>query len=89
MLRRTKIVANARRASASSYFRKRAGIFVETKSRATKRANAKPTTLAAMLPAIESAHAIGHGQMSGAAIMNATPGKPHGCSSANAATNAK
>jgi hypothetical protein len=49
-----------------------------TRSRATNRAKAKPTTLADMVPTIDSANATGHGQMSGAAMMNTVPGTPKG-----------
>ena len=49
-------------------------------SRATKRAKEKPTTLAARVPIIESAKAMGHGQMSGAARTKTVPGTPKGWS---------
>jgi hypothetical protein len=47
-------------------------------SRATSRAKEKPTTLAAIVPVIDSANATGHGQMSGAATMKTVPGTPNG-----------
>jgi len=40
------------------------------------------------VPVIESANAMGHGQMSGATMMKTVPGTPNGCSTAYAATNA-
>ena len=60
-----------------------------TQSRATNRANEKPTTLAAIVPVIDRANATGQGQMSGAATMNTVPGTPKGWSSVYATTNAR
>lgn len=87
--RRTNTVVKARAASASSYFWKRAGTFVESQSRATNRAKENPTTLAAMVPVIESANATGQAQINGAATMKTVPGTPNGCSVAYATTNAR
>ena len=88
MSRSRNTVVNARRASASSYFRNRAGILAEIQSRATNRENENPTTLAAIVPAIESKNAIGHGQINGAAMIKTVPGTPNGWSAAYAAMNA-
>ncbi len=53
-----------------------------------KRANENPTTLAAIVPAIESAKATGHGQINGAAMMKTVPGTPKGWRAAYATMNA-
>src|SRR5262245_41845819 len=80
MSRRTTTVWKAFRSTAASYLRSLAGMRAETQSLATKRANEKPTTLADMVPIIDSAKAVCHGQMSGAATMKIVPGTPNGCS---------
>src|SRR5262245_54796907 len=77
---RTTTVRKAFRSSDSSYFLSRAGMRAETQSLATKRAKEKPTTLADIVPIIESAKAVCHGQISGAATMKIVPGTPNGCS---------
>jgi len=78
MKRRTTTVLNARALSAWSYLRKRSGMTFTTQSRATKRANENPITLAAIVPAIVRAYAIGQRQINGAATTNTVPGTPNG-----------
>jgi hypothetical protein len=60
-----------------------------TQSLAMKRANEKPTTLAHIVPIIESAKAVCQSQMSGAATMKIVPGTTNGCSTVYARMNAK
>src|SRR4051794_34138662 len=82
-------VLNALRSIAASYLRNPAGIRADTQSGATKRANENPTTLAAIVPAIDTANAVGHGQICGAASTNTVPGTPNGCSTVYATMNTK